>query len=229
MRNYWTHLFKWDFILFAKYRIILITAIIAAIYTIIFRFLPEGSDKFVVFIIFSDPTFMGFMFIGAILLFEKSSHTNQVLSVLPLKLSHYIFSKALVLTLIALGGGLIMVVAGTGFDFNLPIMLTGFTLTSMVFVFLGIAGGSKVRTLNQYILILPLFFIPTALPFLDFFGLWESPLLYIIPTQASLILFEGIHSEISTGNLLYSISYLLLWVAISYYYAYRSLKKNWKY
>ena len=229
MRNYWTHLIKWDFILFAKYRIILITAIIAALYTILFRFLPEGSEKLVVFIIFSDPTFMGFMFIGAILLFEKSSHTNQVLSILPLRLSDYILSKALVLTIIALTAGLIMIVAGTGFHFNPLIMIIGFTLTSLIFVFLGIAGVARVKTLNQYILILPLFFIPAALPFLDFFGLWESPLFYIIPTQASLLLFEGIHSGISVGNLIYSLSYLTLWVLFSYYFAYRSLKHNWKY
>jgi fluoroquinolone transport system permease protein len=108
-------------------------------------------------------------------------------------------------------------------------MLIGFTLSSLVFIFLGIFGGSKVKTLNQYILILPLFFAPAALPFLGFFGLWDHPVLYIIPTKASLLLFEGIYNNISTGELIYSISYLLMWSAFSFFLARRSLQKNWKY
>ena len=77
------------------------------------------------------------------------------------------------------------------------------------------------KNFNQYIIVIPLFLIPFSLPLINFLGLMDCYALYIIPTQASLILFEAAFKEVETWKLIYSISYLL----ICCFFAYKLARK----
>src|SRR6056297_2213819 len=93
----------WDLKIQARNGILTVAVVIAAIYTGIFFLLGlRGNDKILVAIVFADPTFMGFIFTGVLVLFEKSSNTLQALVVTPVKIWQYFFAKAISLSLIAL-------------------------------------------------------------------------------------------------------------------------------
>jgi fluoroquinolone transport system permease protein len=222
------HLIKWDFLFFLRYQIITVAAVIAGLYSIILGLLPDNSDTFLILIIFSDPTFLGFLFIGVIVLYEKSSNTIQALSITPARLGNYMISKSMVLTFIAIFAAMFMAVSSKGFQFNSGYLLLAVILSSVLFILLGFVGISKVKTFNQYILVIPMFFVPAVLPLLEMFGFISSPVFYIIPTKASLLLFEAAFGRISFSEFVYCIVYLSAWIVFSYKWAYKAMRLNWK-
>jgi fluoroquinolone transport system permease protein len=115
--------------------------------------------------------------------------------------------------------GLIMAFAAFKADFRIILMVISIMFSSILFVFIGFIGVSRVKTLNQYILIIPLFLAPFTLPILNFLDISSSPLFYLIPTQASLILFEATRGSISLFEAIYSVTYLGIWIFTCYYLA----------
>lgn len=218
----------WDLKLQTKYNILTVAVIITILYSAIFKFLHlDNFDNILITLVFSDPTMLGFIFIGAMVLFEKNSNTLEAISVTPLKINQYLISKAISLSLIALPCSIAMSIVGHGFDINFAILFLVVFLSSMIFVFLGFVGVSRVKTYNQYILVIPIFFLPICLPFLNFFNLTDCYLFYIIPTQASLLLFEAAFGKIlNFWEYFYSVTYLLICLFVSFKLSIKSYKKN---
>ena len=210
----------WDFLMFARYQIVTVVLVISAIYILILRIIPV-PDMVVQCMIFSDPVMLGFIFTGAIVLFEKGANTLEALVVTPIKIWEYLWSKAIALTLLALPCTLTMAIAGHGWDVHYLWLILGLFLSSILFVFVGFIGVSRVKNFNQYIVVIPLFLVPFSLPLLNFLGLMDCYAFYIIPTQASLILFEATFKEVEVWKLIYSIGYLL----ISMLFAYKLARK----
>ena len=215
----------WDLKLELRYQIVTITAIVTALYIAIFQILPEGAEKVATALIFSDPAMLGFMFIGALLLFEKNAHTLKALAVSPLKPGIYIGAKVLSLSVIGLGASLIMAFAAHGFSFNWLLFGIGVLYASIIFTLVGFIGVVRVETLNQYIMIVPLALTPFLLPLLNLFELTNSFWLFLIPSQAILLLMEGATSSISVWELLYGLFYPLPWIWIFYRWAEKAYRK----
>ena len=209
-------LIYWDLKLQVRNGILTVAVFIAVFYTAFFLLLGlRGKDDILVALIFSDPTFLGFIFTGVLVLFEKSANTLQALVVTPVKIWQYLFSKAISLTIITSIICFAMVFASHGFLFNYFWFIVAALLSSVLFIFLGFIGVAKVKTFNQYIIVIPLFIAPLSLPYLYFFGVSKSWLFYILPTQGALILFRGAFEKIALGDAVYSVAYLMLsiWVA----------------
>lgn len=217
----------WDLRLQVRYQIVTIAAIVTLLYVGIFRAIPAArDDKVLVLLVFSDPAMLGFLFIGALVLFERGANTLQALVVTPLSSSQYLWSKAISLTLIAVPCGFAMAFAGHGADFDHLAFLAAMTLTSLLFVFLGFVGVAWARSINAYLLIVPAFFAPVTLPFLDFFGIAQTWLLYLIPSQASLILFQGAFEPRPAGEIVYAVSFLLASLGAAFAWALHSFERH---
>jgi fluoroquinolone transport system permease protein len=216
----------WQIKLLARYQILMVAFVIAGAYTLAFTLIPVLQiDTVLIYLIFSDPTALGFIFIGAMILFEKSDQTLPAQVITPLKPYELLWSKALALLVPTIICSLVMMVAAKGSQFRILLFLVNITLTSLLFTFLGIAGAMRVKTFNQYIIVIPLFIAPTSLPLLNFFGLIHWKVLYLIPTQSSLYLFQQtLRSPDLVGELI-SIFYLALWVYFSYLFSKRTLLK----
>lgn len=210
-------LILWDLKLQARNGILTVAVFIAVFYTAFFLLLGlRGKDNVLIALIFSDPTFLGFIFIGVLVLFEKSANTLQALVVTPVKIWQYLFSKAISLTLINSIICFAMVFASHGFQFNYFWFSVAVLLSSVFFIFLGFIGVAKVKTFNQYIIVIPLFIAPLSLPYLYLFGVSDSWLLYILPTQGALLLFLGAFEKIVLADAVYAVSYLILFIWIAY-------------
>lgn len=169
-------------------------------------------------LIFSDPSMMGFIFIGVMVLFEKQAGTSSALVVTPLRPWQYLLSKSVSLTIPALIVSITMTYASRE-SANLLLVIVAVFLTSVLFLLLGFIGAQRVRTFNQYILIIPMFIAPFCIPIIDYFGLWESPLMWIIPTQSSLILLKAAFVEVAVWKQLLSVFILLLSIALAWKWA----------
>ena len=217
----------WDLKLQVRNNILTVAIIIAAIYVGIFLLLNlKGNDDILIVLIFTDPVMLGFLFMGVLFLFERGSNTLEALVVTPVKIWHYLFSKAISLTLIALIICFAIVFAGHGFSINYINFFLASFLTSILFIFLGFIGVLQIHTFNQYILIIPLFFAPFSLPMLNFFEVTNTYLLYIFPTQASLLLFTASFENIPVFDTIYSVTYLTIWIFVAYFFAHKQFIKK---
>ncbi len=202
---------KWDFVLIMKYGIVTVAIVIALIYCItLFLLDTTGLEKLISAIIFSDPVMYGYLFTAVIILFEKDARTHEVLAVTPMPVSRYIWSKAITFTLLALVCCSAIILSAQPQYFNLLYFVLGVVLSSAMFVFVGIIGVSYAKNFNQFFLVMPIVLLPVSLPFLDFFSLYQSPLFYVIPTQACLLLFKASVSPVETWQILYGIGYLMV-------------------
>ena len=217
----------WDLLLQLRYQIILVAVLITAAYTLVFRLLAgDGFDEVLVVLIFSDPVMIGFIFIGALVLFEKDSGTIDALVVTPLRKPEYLLSKVISLGFIAVVCSLVMAIAGHGWHIDYFLFLYGVLCTSSIFTLIGFIGVSRVKTMNQFVIIIPFFLIPFVIPLLNFFDLTDSWILYLIPTQSFLDLLWASFHEMPAGRILFALLYLPFWLVLAYWFAARAYDRN---
>jgi fluoroquinolone transport system permease protein len=217
-------LLKWDILLLVKYGILPVAMGIGTLY-IALIYLFSIPIELVVFLIFSDPSMMGFVFIGVMVLFEKQAGTTMALAITPLQPWQYLLSKSVSLTIPALLISIVMGIA-TKASVSILLLLLGVSLTSVLFLLMGFVGALRVKTFNQYILIIPMFLAPLCIPLIDYFGLWETPLMWVIPTQASLTLINSAFNAVDFWRILLSISILCISILLVYKWAEKEYKKR---
>ncbi|MDX9769118.1 MAG: hypothetical protein RBT19_02060 [Tenuifilaceae bacterium] len=218
MRTFF-YLLKWDIILLLKYGILPVALGIGALY-IGLVFLLNIPSSIIALLIFSDPSMMGFIFVGVMVLFEKQAGTSSALVVTPLQPWQYLLSKSISLSIPAAIVSLAIVFASQ-LDASYVLVMVAVVLTSILFLLLGFAGAQRVKTFNQYILIIPMFLMPFCIPLVDFFGLWQSQLMWIIPTHSSLKLLTAAFETIAIWEVLLSVSILLISIYLAWRWALR--------
>lgn len=222
------NLVRWDFIHLYRNQLISISIILALVYFGIFYLIKDlaNADNFLVLLIYNDPVITGYVFAAVLLLFEKNQNTLLALSVSPIKLSAYLWSKGLVLAFLSLSVALCMTLAIRGLNFHLLHFTFGVLSATLLFVFCGFALTASSTSLNSLIARSVPFFIVFALPFLGVFKIVESPFWYFIPSYPGVLLVRGALTEISFLNLLYSYSISILAVLATYFWAFSRLRKN---
>ena len=213
---------KWDSVLLLRYGIVTVASVISLIYSGVFLAMDtHGMEKLIAFLIFSDPVMYGFLFTAVMILFEKDARINQVLAITRLTSRQYILSKATAFTLLALACSLLILLSARPEQLHLIWFIPAVVLSSVLFVFVAIIGVSYVRNFNQFILVIPLVLAPVCLPLIDFFNISHSWLFYLIPTQASLLLFKGSVDSIESWQVIYSFVYLIVCIYLTYQWANR--------
>ncbi|MFZ5351331.1 MAG: hypothetical protein ACOZCL_01265 [Bacillota bacterium] len=194
---------------------------ISVLYILLLRVLPEGVREYVAaYIIFSDPSALGFFFIGGIILMEKGQSIFENLFVTPFKPWEYLLSKVFTLTMLALVSSLLIVIASVGFDINFPVLVTGIVLSSVFFTLLGLTLAFISKTVNQYFISAALYMPVLFLPVLEFLGIYTTPIFNFLPTKPSLLLLQGAFSGISGVDFIYSLAVFILWIVIASIWAY---------
>lgn len=192
---------------------------VTVVYIAGLRLVPETYRTLAtVLVIFTDPSVLGFFFIGGVLLLEKGQNTLESLFVTPLRVSEYIWSKVASLTMLSLLSSLAIAVFSLGTGVNIALLVLGVGLGSVFFTLLGFALASRARSLNQYFF----YSIPTAifdLPLLKYLGLPDAWLYYLLPSQPELLLIEGAVGHITPGQTIYAAVALCIWIAIAYRWA----------
>ncbi len=218
---------RWDVRLQVRYGFYAVYAVIVAIYVLGIRQLsPTLQPTALTLAVFGDPAFLGFYFIAALVLFEKREGVIDALTLSPLRRDEYLASKALSLTLLAVVASLVVVTLSVGPHFDVFPFFLGVVLTSLLFVFVGFVAVARFDSINAYFMTSIVYLLPTGLPFLDFFGIVEHPVFYLIPTQASLVLIGAAFHPVPTWQLVYGVTYLLVCTAVAAAVARRSFDRH---
>jgi fluoroquinolone transport system permease protein len=177
------------------------------IYIILLGYLPsEWKQTASTLLLLSDPTFLGMIFVGGILLLERNNSIPRGIGVSPLGSGGYIISKCISLMIIAeltaisimLAGGIKITTGGL-----LAIMLCG-----SVFTMLGIMIGSVARNINHFILISVMSTIPASFPILTFYFAPRAFIFNWIPVYPVIRIINGT----SLKQEFVLITLLIIWV-----------------
>lgn len=186
---------------------------------LVFQIPVEYRSFGVFYVIFTDPTVLGFYFIGGIILLERRQKTLASLFVTPLKLNEYILSKVISLTVLALLSSLLISVVLLGFNFNIPVFILTVTLASILFTLIGITLGVRAKDINHYLFVSALYLLPIFFPVLGFLGIVNKYIFMIIPTHSILNLLNFSILGVKSGSLVVDFGILLVWIVLAFFWA----------
>lgn len=194
--------------------------LVSFIYIVILSVLPiDVRENVGAIIIFSDPSALGLFFVGGILLLERDQNILERLFVTPFQIREYLISKVASLTLLALSTSFVIKIVAFGFSYNPFPLLLGVTLCSIFFTLLGIALAVRVKTVNGFLFMSPLYITFFYLPLVDYFSNWVTPLVYINPGNSALLLIGATFHPISNAEMALAVMILLIWIGVAYWWA----------
>lgn len=191
--------------------------VILAAYLIALANVPTQYRNLAVsLVVFSDTSVLGFFFVGAILLLEREEGTIRAVSVTPLRPMEFYVAKGVSLTVLALLVSAVMTFAHLPTGSSTLYYYLGVLGSSLLYTFVGVGVASQSRSLNGYFLRGGGYTVVFMLPLLEFFGVVESPLFWLLPTLPTLTLLQTAYREPSLPQLVTSTLILLAWVLVAF-------------
>lgn len=137
-----------------RYGFYFLYAFLTVLYSVVLIFVPEQFREIVSFIVIvSDPAMVGFFFIGAIWLLEKSEGIQKFFVISPLKSLEYILAKAISLAVISTLSTLVLLIVAGKEPVSFLIILPGVFIGSAAFTLIGLTASTYAGTVNQYLMI----------------------------------------------------------------------------
>ena len=120
-------------------------------YMIVIGQLPTAMGRIAVpLVVFSDPSVVGFFFIGGIIMLEKIQGILQYIVVTPLRTKEYLLSKVISLAVLSEFAGFAIAFATYEGKFNMLLLFIAILLTSSIFTLYGFIVAAGCNTINQY-------------------------------------------------------------------------------
>lgn len=202
-------------------------AFITLVWIVLLRQLPtEALPVAVPVIIFTDLSMVGYYFLAGTVFMEKEQRTLAALVVSPMRFGDYLAAKLATLTALAVVISLVITVATYGFGFNALLLTVGTVLAALMLLLVGFISAAPFDSISTYLMPSQLYLLPLALPLIDYFGWWQSPLFSLIPTQGSLLLLRGAFEPIAAGQVLYAVAYQVLWIGGLAWMARRAFRRH---
>lgn len=215
IRFQWRHGFYWIYI------------IICTFYLVLLHLIPNHyQEQTMLLLTFSDPSALGLILAGGIVLLERDQGIHDPLFVTPIRVREYLLSKAGSLSVLSLLAAWVIHVAASGVPQSPIGFSIGIILTSSFMTLLSIGVVARCQTINGFILLSQVFVLPFILPLLGYFKIWNSNVFLLLPTEGTLRLLSSGTSTMSLGNYMYSISILLLWNVVIYVWAKWSFEQH---
>ncbi|MDJ0852404.1 MAG: ABC transporter permease [Myxococcota bacterium] len=200
--------------------------LVALVWVVLLRQLPaSGQATWFPPFLFLNLLVTTFYFVSGLVLLEKGEGVLEALVVTPLRDGEYLAAKVLSLTALGLAEALaiVLLVHGPALDW-LPVV-AGVLLTGTLYTLLGFVAIARYDSINAFLLPSSLFVLVAQLPVLDRVGLLESPVFYLWPTQACLLLLEGGFRPLSGAELAYALLYGALWSGLGFVAARRAFRR----
>lgn len=202
-----------------KYGFYALYTLFTLVYITVLRILPmPWKELCTTTLIFSDPVLIGLMFMGAIILFEKSEKVMQALAVSPISIHAYILSKVISIGLISLLSG-VLIALFSGMEHSYIHLAVGIMLGSALFTLVGISLSAFISTMNNFMLIMVPTLIISVAPISVYTMGYKSGAMLLHPSISLIELMSGNISVIS----LIAIS---IWCIAMYIFSCLSVKND---
>lgn len=168
------------------------------------------------YVLVGDIAIIGYLFIGALVFFEKQERTIGAIVSTPLRFWEYLAAKLTVLVLISLFVALtVATITHRGFAFHLAPLVVGVVLGTLVFLMTGFISSLPFASVTDWFLAATIPLAVLSLPILYYSGVWPNPVLYLIPTQGPLLLLGEAFDQVTLApwQVLYAVLYPVVCVA----------------
>ncbi|MEJ8543711.1 ABC transporter permease [Brevibacillus borstelensis] len=212
----WLQAFRYDVKMQWRQGFYLIYAIVSAIYVLLLRQLPgESRETAALLLTFSDPSVLGFYFIGGLVLLEKALDLFGPLFVTPYTPRQYIWAKTLSLTLLSVTAALVIHLGVFGWGEGLADFCAGAALTSVFFTMMGMGFAIYCRSMNGFFFLGTLGTILFISPILEAAGVGTAPFFAFLPAKAGLVLLAAPSDPPGWGERLAAVVMLVLWILLA--------------
>jgi fluoroquinolone transport system permease protein len=213
VRFQWRHGFYYAYLL------------VCVLYVVLLRFVQEGiRDEVAVLLTFSDPSALGLIFAGGILLLERGQGIHDALFVTPVRLGEYVWAKMVSLGVLSLAAAWAIHLPTVGVPEGALFFSIGVVLTSWFFTLLGLGVAVKYRSINGFIIASQVYSIVFTVPLLGYLRWWDSGLYRWLPTHGSLLLLNASYRA-GAWEAMFATFVLGGWVALAFLWARRELER----
>ncbi|WP_372631907.1 ABC transporter permease [Cohnella sp.] len=210
-----------------KQRFYFVYAFICTVYIGLFHLIPETHiDTALVLLTFSDPSALGLLFAGGIVLLERDLGIWSSLFATPVKLGEYLLAKCLSLGLLSLIAAFAIHLPASGWPASPVYFCLGVLLTSCFFTLVGMAASLPSQTINGFLIRSQAYSLVFVLPILGYLNVFDTPLYRLLPSQGSLLLLSGSLRSPSPGEAGYAIAVLVVWVGLAGFFTVRLLNRT---
>jgi fluoroquinolone transport system permease protein len=184
---------------------------------VLFQIPDTGIVPVLVSILFLDLSIFGFFFMAALYYLEKGDRVLEGLVVTPLRVVEYLTAKIGVLTALSVLVGAVVTLVVYGFAINWGWYVLAVVGMSVPISLLGFVLAARYNGINEFLVPGVFFLLVMQLPLLGYLGIWDNPLLYLIPSQPGMLLLKATFN----GAPLWEIGYALLYLAILIFVSWR--------
>ncbi len=177
-----------------KYGFYFLYGVVSLLYIGILFLLPDNLLRPVTaLIIFSDPSALGFFFIGGMILLERGEGLHSYYAILPSTVREYILSKIVSLSLLSSMVALLIASVVLDGEVNFLRMFLAVFAGAAIFSLMGLAVGTVAKSVNHYfVLSVPVGMLLMAPALLIYFNI-SHILIEILPAT---LLLRGLHASI---------------------------------
>lgn len=209
---------QWRYGFWVAYALVVLT------YLLVLQLFPVDwgvRGMLIELVVFSDPSVLGFFFVGGLMLLERGEHTLQGCFASPLAVDEWLAAKATSLTVLALLASFAIAGPLVGSALRPGLLVLAVVPTSTCFVLIGVAIGTRCSTVNRYLFVGALVTFPLMAPMVAVFGLFDSPVFDLLPSGAALDLLEPAlgRSTITPLAVLVRLAVLIGWTALAFAWA----------
>lgn len=220
------HAFTFDLRFQFRHGFYIAYAFVCICYWTLLNFIPDNYlEKVVILLTFSDPSALGLILAGGILLLERDQGIHDPLFVTPIRTRDYLLAKVASLSVLSLIAAWVIHTTSTGVPDSPFLFSAGIVLTSSLMTLLSIGVVVRSQTINGFIIMSQVYAFPLILPLLGFFDIWNTSLFFILPTEGTLLLLGSAFATLSTEQIFYALFILLVWNYIVYLWTNYSYKK----
>ena len=219
-------MFRWDVTLQGRQGFYYAALVVTVLWCVVLLQLPLNGRLFLLpLVIFVDLSIFGFYFMAGLLYLEKGEGILEALAGTPLPRLTYLFSKVASLTLLATLIVVAVVLVTYGVAINWLALLAGVVLNSVILILIGFILAVRYRAISEFFIPSAIYLLPTQLPLLDYLGLWDGWPLYLIPTQATMLLIQAVFVPIAPWQYIYAFGYLFVTAVVVTRWALRAFDR----
>jgi fluoroquinolone transport system permease protein len=175
-----------------------------------------------------------FLYVGALIFFEKEQGTINATIVSPVRPSEYLWSKIITLTGLAtleaaimVGGAMVIMrfFEPVGLP-NILLLLIGTLAIGVLYTLMGIILMVRYDKITDFLIPVAVVVMILQLPFVYFWGVFEFPAFLIIPTSAPAMLMRGAFVPLAGWQWLYGVGYTAVLTILLVIWAYRAFEAH---
>ncbi|NDJ60883.1 MAG: ABC transporter permease [Chloroflexi bacterium] len=166
-----------------------------------------------------------FLLVAGMVIFEKGERNLEALVITPVRNSEYLLSKLITLTALATVEAAFIALLTYGLGFNPLLLFGGIIVLGLMYTLFGFILVVRYNTVTDFLVPAMLVILALQIPFLDALGMLSSPLFYLIPTQAPLLLMKAAFEPIEVWQLVYALAYAAVTIGVTFAWAQRAFNR----